>query len=356
MPDDAALGEIESVLRACRDLGRLPDALIVSDPGVLMLCRRWLESVPLHLSTQTGTFNSESAKFWKSQGVARVILPREMSLPQIAALTRKAGMETEIFAHGAMCVSVSGRCLLGAYLANRHPNWGDCSQPCRLKYRIAACEEGGAEGKWLTVEEDRDLAGGTDSYILNSKDLNTLAILPRIAATGVASLKIEGRNKSSHYVAAVVKVYRDALDAFASDPESYRVRQWWTDELERLDHRPYTTGFYDGESRLQEPGGSEARSGLRVVGMVKGLLAGGQAVVDVKNPFSAGDTVSVLPVKTGSDPFSLRVTSISDMGGNPVERAATNRFVVISGDTLLRIGDLLRRQESSVVQGPSLHP
>jgi U32 family peptidase len=356
MPDDSALAEIETILHSCRALHHPPDAFIVSDPGVLSLCRRLLGSVPIHLSTQTGTFNSESAKFWKRQGVTRVVLPREMPLGQIAALTRNAGIETEIFVHGAMCVSISGRCLLGAYVSKRHPNWGDCSQPCRLKYRIAPSTEGKTDDdEWFTVEEQRglpDLPGG--SFILNSKDLNTVAILPQLTATGVSSLKIEGRNKSPHYVASVVKVYREALDVCAEDPLRYRVRQEWADELEALDHRPYTTGFYAGECELQEPGRSQERSGLRIVGTVKALLMNGNAVVDVKNPFAPGDALSVLPVKNGAAPFPLNVTSINDINGNGVERAVTNRIVVISADAALHLGDMLRRK-NTVFARPDAH-
>ena len=258
-------------------------------------------------------------------------------------------METEIFVHGAMCVSVSGRCLLGAYLTKRHPNFGDCSQPCRLKYHIAPYREEKEDNKdWLTVmEEAGSWSGGGGSFILNSKDLNTLSILPQILATGVSALKIEGRNKSTHYVASVVKVYREALDTCVKDPERYFVRPEWADELERLDHRPYTTGFYAGEYDLQEAGRSQALSERRIVASVKALLMNGKAVVDVKNPFTASDSFNVLPVKYGLAPFLLRVTSLSDMNGNPVERALTNRVVVISADKDLHVGDMLRKADPS---------
>ncbi len=354
MPDDRALAEIETILSECASLNLSPDAFIISDPGVFSLCRRVLAKVALHLSTQTGTFNVESAKFWKRQGIARVILPREMPLERIASLTAASGMETEMFVHGAMCVSVSGRCLLGAYLTGRHPNWGDCSQPCRLKYRIAPCRDEKTDGaEWLTVEEDCDRSGAGGSFILNSKDLNTLSILPRVVATGVSSLKIEGRNKSPHYVASVVKVYREALDTCIKDPGGYRVRHEWTEELERLDHRPYTTGFYAGERELQETGRSQALSGLRVVASVKALLADGKAVVDVKNPFAIGDRFNVLPVKTGSAPFTAQLSSLADLSGNPIERAVTNRVVVISADSPLRVGDMLRREDPSKAKSPA---
>jgi U32 family peptidase len=354
MPDDRALTEIETIIRSCRALKCLPDAFIVSDPGVLSLCRRLCENVPLHLSTQTGTFNSGAARFWKMQGVKRVILPRELSLGQIAAITSAAAMETEMFVHGAMCVSVSGRCLLGAYLARRHPNWGDCSQPCRLKYRIAPCQDETTDDhEWLTVMEEVGPPGKGGSFILNSKDLNTLSILPQIVATGVSSLKIEGRNKSAHYVASAVKVYREALDSFNQAPDRYFVREEWSQELERLDHRPYTTGFYGEARELQEIGRSHEKSALRIAGSVKALFVNGKAVVDVKNPFTAGDSFNVLPVQNGLSPFDIRLTSLTDMNGNPMERAFTSRVVIVSADKDLRVGDMLRKVDPSKKKQPA---
>jgi U32 family peptidase len=344
MPDDKALAEIEETLRSCATLTFLPNAFIVSDPGVLLLCRRIVQKVPLHLSTQTGTFNAESAKFWQQQGITRVILPRELSLGQISALAARCTMETEIFIHGAMCVSISGRCLLGAYLTKRHPNWGDCSQPCRLKYRIAPFSNDETDSpEWLSVEEYRGQAGGSGAFLLNSKDLNTLSILPQIFAAGVSSLKIEGRNKSAHYTASVVKVYREALDSWAADPERYVVRKEWSEELERLDHRPYTTGFYGGEWELQEVDKSQEQSDMRIVASVKALLADGRAVVDVKNPFAAGDEFNVLPVQKGCSPFFLKLSLLADINGGPLDRAVTNRVVIISAEKPLSIGDMLRK-------------
>jgi|GEM_PF-941201 putative protease len=349
MPGDKALDEIEQLLRACSRLKAKPDAFIISDPGVLTLCRRFFKTTPLHLSTQTGTFNGVSAQFWKPHGVSRVILPREFSLEQIRDVIVRARIETEVFVHGAMCVSVSGRCLLGAYLGKRHPNWGDCPQPCRLRYRIAPQEKDLDCGEWLSVEEE---FGGRDdehrAYILNSKDLNTLSILPRIIATGVSSLKIEGRNKSAHYVGSVVKIYRAALDACINDRDRYSVLPEWTDELNRLDHRPYTTGFYGGDEYvLQETGFSQTFSSLRIVGTVKAVTMAGEAVVDVKNPFGFNDVFNVLPVRRGRMPFDARCASLTDMDHNPLNRALTNRVVLLTTNEQLSVGDMLRKEDAT---------
>jgi putative protease len=347
MPNDRMLGEIEKLVAALAEQAVVPDAFIVSDPGVITVCRQYLPNVPLHLSTQTGTFNSASAAFWKQHGITRVVLPREMTLEEVALITRTAAIETELFVHGAMCVSISGRCLLGAYLSGRHPNRGDCPQPCRLNYRIIPDDTDLADkGQWLSVEE----SGPNEAvaYLLNSKDLNTL---PQIIDSGVTSLKIEGRNKSAHYVASVVKVYREAIDVCCSKSKDYSVKEEWSNELERLDHRTYTTGFYAGEYNLQEPDRSHTLSDLRIVGTVKGLMISGDALVDVKNPFSPLDVLNVLPVKQGAAPYDVEITQVSDINGNPLSRALTNRIVIAATSLPLRVGDMLRKKDPSRKSG-----
>jgi Collagenase and related proteases len=347
MPGDGILDQIEKIIKALSAFDSLPDALIVSDPGVIMMCRQHLGSVPLHLSTQTGTCNYLSARFWQGQGITRIVLPREMTLEEVAAFNKKVTVETELFVHGAMCVSISGRCLLGAYLGGRHghANRGDCPQPCRLKYRIVPVEDdetSASEG--LTIEEFPVVPGpGGEAYLLNSKDLNTLSLLPNIIETGVSALKIEGRNKSPHYVASVVKVYREALDFCLENPSGYFVRPQWTEELDRLDHRTYTTGFYGGERSLQEVHFSQTLSGMRITGSVKGVLNNGEAVIDVKNPFSLEDVFNVLPVRKGEAPFELRLTSLTDINGNTIDRAITHRVVLAECGSRLRVGDMLRK-------------
>jgi putative protease len=279
-------------------------------------------------------------RFWASQGLSRVILPRESSLAQIRALSSFGVCETEIFIHGAMCVSISGRCLLGAYLSGRHANRGECPQPCRFQYEVAPKPKKGEQTtEWFPVEEDKD-----GVYLFNSKDLNTLPILPEIVETGVSALKIEGRNKSLHYVSSVVKTYRAALDRCLENPGNYKPEQSWLEEFENLDHRPYTTGFYTGEYLMQEPAVSKVKSRIRVVGVVKGLLAGGAAVVDVKNPFTAGEKLAVLPVNKKKSPFDIQFTGITDLSGNKLERAVTNRVVVAEGEVKLAVGDVVRRK------------
>jgi putative protease len=347
MPDDQMLGPIEETLRKLADSGRKPDAFIVSDPGVLSLITDvFADEIPIHLSTQNGCFNSESMKFWKASGVSRVILPRELNLDQIRHLSSLNITETEIFIHGAMCVSISGRCLLGAYYNGRHPNLGDCPQPCRFKYRIIPAEQDGVDPECGGFDAEEE---GSGVYLLNSKDLCTIEILPAVMECGAVSFKIEGRNKSAHYVASVIKVYRDAINTYLADPQNYKVKDWWMEELEAIEHRPYTTGFYAADPIKQELFTSKAHAGFRLVGIVKAVI-GGRPVIDVKNTFGV-TVMNVLPVRRGQVPYEFTFSSIKEFDGDDsgdgadvnCDRARANRLVVLSGGSeKLRVGDMLR--------------
>jgi len=337
MPNDTLLAEIEEFCYALQRHKILPHAFIISDPGILMVLKEIFPQVPLHLSTQTGTFNSKAIDFWKKQGISRVILPRELSLEQIKNITREKSVEIEVFVHGAMCVGISGRCLLGAYLAHRHPNHGDCPQPCRFSYTITPRSNTKQYGL-IDVEESEQ-----GVYLLNSKDLNTLTIIGDIIESGVDSLKIEGRNKSVHYVSTVTKIYRRAIDHYVTeDKESFE--DWWNDELLKLDHRPYTTGFYKDDNYIQSPNRSKSALQLRVVGVVKAKLEHDTWVLDVKNPFIAGEELNVLPVKYNAEPYEITFESITDLNGKIQERAITNRLAVVRGEMHLKMGDIIRRE------------
>jgi U32 family peptidase len=361
MPSDDMLPQLEETLRKFADARFLPDAFIISDPGVLSLVTEICPGVPIHLSTQSGCFNLAAMKFWRKLGVSRIILPRELCIDQIRYLSQKGGAETEVFIHGAMCVSISGRCLLGAYRGGRHPNLGDCPQPCRLKYRIvpidtdndgvAGTDQSRYDG--FDVEESDGSGDGSwnprgGAYLLNSKDLCTIGILPSIIESDVSSLKIEGRNKTAYYAASTVKVYRDAIDTYAAAPNGYKVKEWWLEELNAIDHRPYTTGFYDGDPVKQEVFSSKAKAGYRLIGIVKAVI-NGRPVIDVKNLFSAKSTpINVLPVKNTKPPFDLTFSSILEFDGSDnTQRARPNRLVLLDGCTeKLRVGDMLRIRES----------
>ncbi|MCD6430812.1 MAG: U32 family peptidase [Deltaproteobacteria bacterium] len=247
LPYNADLAALGDYLKELQPLP--PDALIVGDPGVITLCREHLPGVSLHLSTQANTLNYLAASFWRGNGVSRINLARELSLHDIAEVVRRVpGLECEVFVHGAMCMAYSGRCLLSAALTGRHANRGDCAQPCRWGY---ALQEETRPGEYLPLEEDE-----RGSYIFNAKDLCLIARLPELKAAGVHSIKIEGRMKSAYYVAAVTRVYRQALDQLALSPEALFSQDQldrWKNELTRVSHRRYTEGFIDGDKdRPQE--------------------------------------------------------------------------------------------------------
>lgn len=343
MPHNAALDKMEDVLRRLKNEDTLPDALIVSDPGVISLCREITPEVTLHLSTQTGSFNKRALSFWKKAGISRVVLPRELTLAEITELAAENIVETEIFIHGAMCVSISGRCLMGAYLQERHPNRGDCPQPCRWKYRITPFGSDDTPLPDTFSLDAEEQENGT--YFLNARDLCTISLLPELIRSGVDSFKIEGRNKSAHYVASVVKAYRTAIDSI-SDCNA----PWQTDPdlqtlLDSVDHRPYTTGFYNNAFALQEVFTSKAASKTRIIGVVKALLPGGQPVIDVKNRFDPTTPVEILPVNQSKKTFSVTFTDVTDLSGNALSHIPSNRLIVVQCPVRLQIGDMLRSNQ-----------
>ncbi|MBS7406085.1 MAG: U32 family peptidase, partial [Coriobacteriales bacterium] len=210
------------------------DALIVGDLGAAALARRYAPRAQLHVSTQASVTNREAAKVWHSLGARRIVAARELSLADLAALKEgmPAGMELEAFAHGAMCVAYSGRCLISDFLNGRSGLRGNCAQSCRWRYALV---ESWNEGRYYPIEEENGA-----SYILNADDICMLEHLDELRQAGVDSIKIEGRNKKAYYVACVVNAYRQVLDGAPA--------QQWMPELEKVSHRPYGTGFYFGRA------------------------------------------------------------------------------------------------------------
>ena len=214
-----------------------PDALIVSDFGILKILKEKMPDTDIHISTQTNTLNSEAVKFWRDFGASRVILARELSIKQIAQIKKNVpDIELEVFVHGAQCVSLSGRCLLSDYMTHgeRKANHGGCSQPCRWKYKLL---EETRPGEYYEIEET---ARGT--HILSTKDLALINYVPQLIEAGVDSLKIEGRTKSLYYVSAVAKAYRQAIDAYYNNEKVDEKEM--LEQLLKIGNRGYTTGFY----------------------------------------------------------------------------------------------------------------
>lgn len=285
-PRDAEMPALRAFLS---DLGDMkPDAVIVADPGVALTARQLIPHIPLHISTQANTTHAATADFWHRFGASRVNAARELSISELAALVAAAPIEVEAFVHGALCISYSGRCLLSSFMAQRDGNRGQCAQPCRWEYALV---EATRPGQYMPVSQD---ARGT--YIFNSRDLCMIAHLPALLATGVRALKIEGRMKGIHYLATVVKTYREALDAALANPAGFQCRAHWLRELSRINTRGYCTGFYLGapDSPPSEGITDHHAAGYRFAGQVVGHPAPGWVRVAVRNRIQPGDRMEIL--------------------------------------------------------------
>ena len=308
IPRDEDLTDLPEYLAFAQEIG--VDALIVTDLGAFAMAGRYAPKVERHISTQAGVLNAESARAFYDLGATRVILAREMSLDEIAALRANTPRDLgiEVFVHGAMCVSFSGRCLLSQYMANRDANQGNCAQPCRWKYHLM---EETRPGQYMEIFED----GGT--HILNARDLSMIAHLPDLLATGVDSLKIEGRAKSFYYAAVITNAYRKALDAALSGKPIDPV---WIKEVEKVSHRAYSTGFfYDKEGGGQYTSDALYIRGSTVVGVIEDCDQQGEAVLSQRNRFAIGETLELLTPQ--DKPISFRLEEMRDEAGTPIETA-----------------------------------
>ena len=315
--------QLEKTFRFLQEIGA--DAALVTDAGVFALARKVAPNLPLHISTQANTTNAYAARFWQEAGAERVVLARELSLQEIAQIRDHCpGLELEAFVHGAMCISYSGRCLLSNYLANRDSNRGACVQACRWKFDLRARRE---EGGGLTAEEDE-----RGTYLLNSKDLNMLSHLEEMRRAGVCSFKIEGRMKSSYYLATVVNAYRRVLDKTLSVEEGQ-------EELKKVAHRAFTTAYMFGDNAETVNYEDSQESGTREY--VADVLADG--LVQMRNRFRMGDKLEILsPTDTFNRTFT--VENMEDEAGAPVQDAKlVMQKLRLSCPYPLREGDILRR-------------
>ncbi|MBB6696284.1 peptidase U32 family protein [Clostridium algidicarnis] len=296
------------------------DALIVSDPGIIMTAREVVPNLELHLSTQANNVNWKSAMFWHSIGVKRIVLARELSLVEIEEIRKNipSSCELEAFVHGSMCMSYSGRCLLSNYMTGRDANRGACAQPCRYKYYLM---EEKRPGEYFQVIED-----DKGSYIMNSKDLCMIEHIPELVKSGIYSFKIEGRMKSSYYVAAVVKAYRQAVDDYFEDPKNYKVDQSLIEMLMKVSHRDYHTGFYFDESNKQIYETSSYIRDYDIVGVVKHYDPLTNIVtVEQRNKVLKGDDLEVLsPYGNG---VLVCVNNMTDELNNDIDSAPRAQMI-----------------------------
>lgn len=336
-PHNADLNGLPEYLTSLRDIH--VDAVLIADPGIFSLARQIVPDLPVHISTQANVTNWASAKFWHDAGAKRVVMAREVSLKDVKAIHDKVPVELEGFVHGAMCISYSGRCLLSNYFTeNRDSNRGQCVQCCRFKYNVV---EEKRPGQYFPVMEDE-----RGTYIFNSKDLCLLPYLPDLYDAGLCSLKIEGRMKSVHYVATVVKVYRQAIDAYERDPEHFRVLPEWVEELEKISHRPYTRGF--SVSRPTEADQVYSHSSNtqthEFIGLVRSYDAERKlALIEQRNHFKVGQTVEFLQPK--GHLVRCAVSRIIDETGQDLDAARhAQQVVAIPVDEPLEAYSMMRRE------------
>ena len=255
--------DIQEIPAYLRKLDELKvDGLIISDPGIFLCAREYAADLPVMISTQANNCNWKTVQFWQNLGAEKICLARELALSEIKEIRKKTTIELEVFVHGAMCVSYSGRCLLSNYFVQRDANQGDCAQPCRWKYHLI---EEAQPGYSLVIEEDK-----TGTYLLSSKDLCMIEHIPELIGAGINSFKIEGRMKSLYYVSLVTKIYREAIEAYYRSPHSYQLSQNWLDELSKVGQRGYTKGFYfdphpQNTQCYQDPGYASSDQLLAVV-------------------------------------------------------------------------------------------
>ena len=315
------------------------DDVILSDPGVLTLVRETAPELEIHLSTQANNTNWRSAIFWHEQGVKRIILARELSLEEIRTIRENTPetLELECFVHGAMCISYSGRCMLSNYFTGRDANRGQCAHPCRWKYYLM---EEKRPGQYFPVFEDE-----RGTYILNSKDLSMLEHIPDLIDAGIDSFKIEGRMKSSHYVATIVKTYRQELDSFFKDPNNYSPNPEVVEETKKVSHRPFTTGFYYKKPTAgdHEYSTSKYVRNYDFIGMVLDYDSEkNMALIEQRNYFKVGDNIEIM--RPDGDNLNYTIEKMYDEDGQPITVAPhPQQKVYIPVDEPLSRYSILRR-------------
>lgn len=311
IPHDEQLVRLPEFLRQIDALGA--DAVIASDLGTMRLVQRYAPHCELHISVQSGIVNSQTARAYYELGAKRIVLARELSLEEIARIRAATPpeLELEAFAHGAMCVSFSARCLLSDYMTGRDANRGECAQPCRWHYSLM---EETRPGQYFDISE---ADGGT--YILNANDLRMAEHLDKMSAAGIDSIKLEGRAKSDYYVAVTANAYRGALDSLKKAPDDWQVPVWVLEELDKISHRPYSTGFYFGKPKNAQT--CESAGYLRdyaVAATVEGYENGWITAV-LKNKFLRGQELDCL--QAGSPPFCVSTAELYNADGELIESA-----------------------------------
>ena len=338
IPHNCDIEQFESFINEIRPLGF--DAVLIADLGMFGMMRELAPEIPIHVSTQANNTNYKTALMWHKLGAERVVLGREMSFKEIAEFRQHIPneLELEAFIHGAMCISYSGRCLLSNYMTGRDSNMGACAHPCRWNYALV---EEKRPGEYFPVEENE-----RGTFIFNSKDLCMIEHIPQLVESGITSLKIEGRVKTSYYVATVVGAYRREIDRYFDDPENYTFNSAELDELCKVSHRPYTTGFYFGR-----PGAGaqvyETSSYIRdyeLIGIVKSYdEESGRMTITQRNRFFEGDEIEIL--RPMQPVLTIKAEDMVDEDGEPIKVAPhPEQIVTMNVSEPVPKGAMLRKK------------
>lgn len=341
LPRNNEIAEFEGFIRHASEC--MVDAVIIADMGLMGLCKKYAPNLEIHMSTQTGIVNYAAAEQLYNMGAKRVVLARELSLEEICEIREKTPRELELeaFVHGAMCVSFSGRCLLSQYLTGRNPNRGQCAQPCRWSYRLM---EETRPGQYFPIGEDENGA-----YILNAKDMCMIDHLDKLAKAGVTSFKIEGRAKSAYYVSVVTNAYRQAVDILRNDPDNYSLPESIREEVFKVSHRDYCTGFYftspaDPEAAVQTYDNGGYIREWDVCAVVTECTRE-RIFAEQRNKFHEGDILEILSPL--SEPVTITAEKLLDEEGAAIDNtchAAMKFSMENSAGVLFPKGSIIRKQ------------
>lgn len=329
------LEAVEEHARLLKDIR--PDAVIVSDPGIFSIFRRIAPEIDIHISTQANITNSEAARFWEDLGARRLILARELSVEEIREIRGRTMIELEVFVHGSLCISYSGRCYISSFLASRSANTGECANSCRWNYALM---EEKRQGEYLPVFEDE-----RGTYIMSSRDLCMIDHLPILAEAGIGSFKIEGRMKGINYVAGVVKTYREAVD-FIGKAYAPGLPAKWHQELSMFSSRGYTTGMFFGKQPDSDYNfdGESYRMSHELLGVVL-EVNGSKAKVALRNRLDRGDEVEFL--SSGLEGKKYEVESMHDSEGFAITSARNEDIISLHVPEGVRVNDLIRSDKDS---------
>lgn len=313
-----------------------PDAVVMSDPGTVGILKEVAPRLPFHISTQANITNWMSARFWQDLGASRIVLARELSLPEIREIRKHVTLELEAFVHGSICISYSGRCYLSSFMADRSANSGECTNSCRWNYYLV---EEKRPGEYFPIMED-----DRGTYVMSSRDLCTIDHVPELIEAGIDSFKIEGRMKGINYVGGVVKAYREAIDSHFSDAQGFTVKDRWLRELDMISSRGYTRGMYFGkpDSNDYNFDKSSYRMSHDLVGVVKDIIDG-YAIILLKSKLSIGDSIEFLC--RGVEDGRAVLTEMFDEEGVPKALGKNTEIVRIPAPPFVQPNDLIRREK-----------